>query len=223
MKRTNATLILLSIMLVLALTGCDVIKSVTTDTAKNITTGSFEGNTYTNEYFGLSFTVPDGWTIATKDEMKQIFQAGADAIGSDDEETEKKLKLAEAKTLYLAYALKHPLDYADGFNPNINAVCENLSVAGLVIKTSGDYMDAAIKNLASAMEGYTFSDAQTKTIAGAEFSVVDAVLDYSGVEIKQQLVCTLKNNYAILFTLTYLEDAEMDELQKIVDSISFGK
>ncbi len=215
MKQKRILIAFIITLLIMTLAGCGP--------AKSITTGAFDGATYSNDFFNMSFTVPADWTISSKEEMKQIFQAGVDEIGSDDKETEKKLKLAEAKTLYLAYASKHPLDYAEGFNPNLNVVCENLSLTSLVIKTSSDYAEAALKNMQSTMDGYTFSDIQTKTISGAEFAIVDAVLDYSGVEIRQQLVSTLKNNYAILFTLTYLEDTELDELQAIMDSISFGK
>lgn len=215
MKTKKLSIVLAAIVLIAALAGCTP--------AKSITTGAFNGNAYANDFFGMTFKVPDGWTVASKEQMVDIFKAGQEMIGSNDKDAEKKMELAKQKTLYFAYASKHPIDYAEGPNSNFNLVCENLGIAGLVVKTSKDYAEAAIEQIKKSTEGtdmsYTFGDITTQKIGGLDFAITDATLTYSGVEIKQRLVCTIKNNYALTFTLTWFDDAELPELQTIIDSI----
>lgn len=223
MKKGRLLAVLVALLLLASLAGCAP--------AKSVSTGAFDKNTYSNDFFNMTFQVPDGWSIASKEEMAQIFKVSEEMLGSDNKDAEKAMKLAEQKTLYLAYASKHPKDYADGINANINLTCENLGIAGLVVKDSKDYAKAAQVQLAKAFEGssdysYSFGDIKSKTINGVEFSALDATLsmpagDGSTFQLPQRLYCTIKNNYALLFTLTWDEDADGAELESIVDTIQF--
>lgn len=214
MKRT-AIILAAAMALVCALSGCAG--------KPPMTTGAYDGNTYTNDFFGLTYSVPDGWVIASREDLIAIFEASTEAVGSDDKEAEKSMKLGEQEIVYLGYVAPHEYDYMEGSNPNLNLLCENLQAAGLVIRDSAAYVEAALDDLRSQYDSmgvaYSIADPTTETIGGAEFSVIDATLTGDGYEVYQRMLCTVKNNYALVFTLTWYDDAELPDLETIVDSI----
>jgi len=217
MKTRNLLIVLVVLALIAAMAGCTP--------AKPVSTGSFNGPNYTNDFFNLSFTIPDGWAVATKEQMAQAFNVGAELITGTDTATGQKLDLAKQKALYLAFVSKLPYGDPSGFNSNINVLCENLGFTGsLLASTSKAYAELAMANIKSSTKDsgmtYAFGDIAVKQMGGAEFAVFDATLTYNGMEIKQRVYCTLKNKYAILFSLTWMDDTDLASLQTIVDSIA---
>jgi hypothetical protein len=219
MKPKRLPALFAALALAAALSGCTP--------AKPVTTGSFDGTAYANDYFGLTFRIPDGWSIATKDQMEEVFQVGAEMLGSDDKDAESKMELAKQKTLYLTYAMKYPYGYTDGYNDNVNVMCENLNLAAsLLIKTGADYIRAMEdqingSDMASSGIAYTFGEITSCEINGTKFDTVDGTMDLSGFIIHQRMYCTLKNHYAILFAVSWMDDGSLEELQSIMDTVEF--
>jgi hypothetical protein len=62
-----------------------------------MTRGTIEGNVYTNESAGLTFTAPEKWTYYTDQEIAKILGTGADIIGESraelSNETFKKINI----------------------------------------------------------------------------------------------------------------------------------
>jgi hypothetical protein len=218
MKNKKLLILLAASIMLLPMMGCSL--------TKGISTGEFVGTTYSNDFFNLSFKIPDNWTIGTKEQMAGIFKAGEDMIGSADKDVEKTMKLAEQKTLYLAYCARHPLDSADGFNSNINVTCTNLGLAGLAVKSSKDYAEAVVTELKDTFANsvgytYTFGEIASTQINDAEFSLFDATRASQTMDIKQRMYCTIQNNYAVMFSISWQGDNELEDLMSIVDSICF--
>ena len=65
MKKLRVLTALLLIV-VLSLTGCS-------NQSKKITLGEINENTYTNDFFGMTFTIDDDWYILSREEW-QLFQ-----------------------------------------------------------------------------------------------------------------------------------------------------
>lgn len=214
MKSRKLFAALLALLMIAILAGCSP--------GKAVSTGVFSGNTYTNDFLNLSFKVPDGWVISSKDEMASVFSVSADEIGSDDKEAEKKLNLGKQQVLYLAFASNHPEDYADGDIINISVIAENLSLAASLLVTSGeDYAKAAIENLKKTDSSYVVGDIANQEINGTKFAVFDATLPSDNGDMKQRFICAVKSRYAIVFTMTYFVDSELSEYQPLLDTISF--
>lgn len=213
MKIRKPLIALAVILAVASLAGCAP--------SKPVSTGAFEGNVYTNDFFGMTFAVPEDWTILSKDEMAALFGQVIDEIGSTDKDAEAKMKLAEKKSLYLAVTAKYPIDYTEDTNPNINVIAENLGLMSFVVSKSKDYMEATMTNLKPTVaEGVTFGEISTETVGGVEYSSFDMTTDDgSGYTMYQRFICTMKNKYAILFTMTWFEEDQLKELQSVIDSI----
>lgn len=180
--------------------------------SSKLTTGDFNGSDYVNGYFGLTFSVPESWTIATKEEMQEIFGVAEKEVGLTGED------LKDEKLLYLALAAKY--DLGNETNPNVNVIAENLAGAENQVKTPADYMKIAIGNFSKdAQEAY--GEIGTETVNDVDYAYVSASFNYDGVETAQTQICTLKKGYVLIFTFTYYNEAELNELTEIADTISF--
>lgn len=206
----------LLMVITLAVTGCSSNNSVST--------GAFKGETYTNDFFGLSLNVPKDWHIASKDEIQKAYRVGQELVGSDDQVIEKTLKLDQQKTLYLFLANEYPLDHTGSFNSNAGLTCENLSITGLKVKNAKEYMLAAIKGLDQNASNLQMGEVDEQKIGNTKVAMVYCELELQGIKLRQRFVAAIKNHYAIMLTLTYPRDAsveKLDELQDIVASIKF--
>ena len=68
------------------------------DEDRGFTRGTWNGNVYTSNQLGVSFTKPDGWLIATDEEMAEIMGLGMDML--DAEFTPEMLDLAGLTTIH---------------------------------------------------------------------------------------------------------------------------
>ena len=103
-------------------------------------------------------------------------------------------------------------------NPNINVVAENISGAK-TIQSPSDYLEASKALLEQTGNDYTFDDIETATVSGSEFALMHMKMDYQETETYQTQICTLRKNYALVFTFTYYTEDEMNEMSDISDTI----
>lgn len=216
MKRRIWILLMVLALLALVVTGCA--------SNKTVTTGTFAGQTYTNDFFGLSLSVPPDWHIASKDEMQKIYNVDQELVGSNDQVIEKALELGKQKTIYLFLVNEYPLDHTGSFNSNASLVCENLSITGLKAKNAKGYMLEALKALDHASINLEIDEIDEQKIGRTKVASVYCELEMQGIKLRQRYVAAIVKGYALMLTLTYPQDASVDELselQNIVASIEF--
>lgn len=213
MKRAKLLVVLAALVLVAALAGCTP--------AKPVSTGAFAGSTYSNDYFNLTFKAPDGWTIATKEEIAQVFNAAIDEVGTTDKDTADKLKLSQQKVLYLALVLKNPLTDTEENNPNFNVIAENLGLNALSVSNSADYAKANLDAMKTASPNAVYGDVANVKLNGADFASVDSTTALSdGSNMMQRAYFAVKNGYGLVFTFTWFDDTDFSALQSLIDTIS---
>ncbi|SNS70611.1 hypothetical protein SAMN05446037_10181 [Anaerovirgula multivorans] len=215
-KRSILAVLLVTLFAIL-ITGCGK-----NNIEKVISLGSVEGSTYTNDYFGSTFTIPEEWVIADEEEMEMITNMGQELIAGDDEELNKEIDLSKEKTLNMVMAFKYPLTHTDGYNPNIMCIAENLNlVEGLAIKNGDDYLEYSKEVLQMSGMPYSFEDVYTEKIGGKEFHVLVAKLDFGVMEITQKYYSTIINKYAFNFIVSYSNDEELEELNGVLNTVEF--
>jgi len=193
--------------------------------AAKVTMGKMSGNTYTNDYFGLTLEMPAGWTILDEETKKLVMGMGSEILADGDAAKQKQLDLAQEKTLPLSIAFKHPLTYTSGPNPNIICMAEQVSKLQLLmgIKTGADYIEAMKASLAEAPMEYTFGDEiLTELVDGKTFYVLDVSADV-GVKIYQKYYAALvdEDRYVLSFVLSYTNDEEQAEVASVLSSVKF--
>jgi hypothetical protein len=185
-------------------------------TPKAITTGMYDGQVYTNDFFGLSFRIPEGYTPLSKQQIMRVFKVAAEMVGNGDE---MEQGLDEQKMFFLTMVVKDP-DFATVDNPNFNVICENFELSGLQYDSLLEYAMAAHEySLESNPYIVENGDITLTTINGVEFAVSDQTVCNQGITMYQRNCSTLKNGYAIVFTLTWFTDEELAELEKFTDTI----
>lgn len=127
---------------------------------------SEDGKTYTNDFLGVSFTLPEGWEFADQDYIDNIMNAGAEYTGAD---------VSELSSIYDMMAVNS----AD--NTNITVMFENLTLTpGAGSMTAEEYAGTLSEQLTSFEEfAYEASELTTKKLAGEDYVVLNtAVPDY---------------------------------------------
>jgi hypothetical protein len=103
----------------------DQVKDAAGDIAKGkIQLGSWseDGGTFTNEWSNIKFTLPEGWSAMTEDELNQLLAAGADILVNDGAVSQAELDLSGLKTAY-DFGV-----YTGLGMPNVMLTYENLSL-----------------------------------------------------------------------------------------------
>lgn len=118
----------------------------TTDTEAEFQIGSTAGNTYKNDFLGLTCTLPSEWVFATDEEIKEMNNLVGDYLDEDMAEM-----LEQANIVYDMSAT-----YAD-IGGNININMEKVSALQIAQVNIKETMEAQFANVKSTFEnmGYT--------------------------------------------------------------------
>ncbi|MDY7396430.1 hypothetical protein UMM65_14360 [Aureibaculum sp. 2210JD6-5] len=185
--------------------------------------GKIENNKYTNDFFGHTMDIPEGWFIQDEQTQKQLSEEGAKALGG--EKLAKTVKAAEITSANLLMASQ--FDIATHSDPNVmNAnftlVAENLGIAGISVNDGNAYLEASKKqftknNVPIVVNG----DTKTMDVDGKTFHYFDAVMTMQGMKINQRYMATVINGFALLYVATYGTDDQLEKLMDVLKTSDF--
>lgn len=207
--------VLLAAAMMLSFTGCNIGSLVSSivessaaadnETVENdeptakFDAGSINGNVYSNDYLGLTFTAPEGWTYASDEEIAELMGTSLDIV-TDDESAQE---LAAQATIYGMMA-----NSADELN-NVQVVFENMALSGGKMTAAGyiKILSAQLDSLYGNMGGTcTVGEAKTIQIGGKDYSYVDIAVDISGVALEQSYACHRIDDYMVSIIVTAYEE-----------------
>ena len=200
-------------MLALLLAGCGKKAS------NEIDFGTFNNSVYTNKYFGMSVTVPADWNIQDQSALRRLMKKGEALLSGDDKNMKATIKASELRVVNLFAAFEHAPGSPVTFNPSIMSLAESVQdMTG--IKRGSDYHFHARQFLESGQIKINFPhDIYTKSVGGVDFDVMDTEMPVRGLVIKQKYYATIVKGYALVFILSAVDDAQVAELQKILDTV----
>lgn len=182
--------------------------------------GTVKDNEYTNKFFNIKVSVPQGWKVQSQEQNKALMAEGAEMAAGDNAGLKKALKASEVNSASLLTVFQFDVASTQGYNPNFLMVADNLAKAPM-IKTAKDYLDQT-KTLmkSSQMPIKTMSDSYEKrTVNGIDFTTMDITMDINGTEVYQKYMCTVKDGFAIGFIYSYVDQNQKSALEKVVSSI----
>lgn len=151
--------------------------------------GEWNDNTYTNDFLGLKFNLPQGWTYSSDEELEQ---------------SNKQMK--EQNGVYYVSAI----DSSTG--NNINIFSEKIATD----VTIESYMNE-LKTQLSALESITYEIGETskEKISGKECQTLEMVATISGIEVIQKYFTYQVDEYIVSIITTSVtgEDA-IDQIMK---------
>lgn len=185
--------------------------------------GKVENNSYTNDFFGLTMEIPEGWHVQDEATKKILSEEGVKALES--EKIAQTVKAAEITSANLLMASEFDIKtHADPtmLNSNFTIVAENLGVAAISVKDGNDYLEASKKqftrnNVPIVINGET----KTMDVDGKTFHYFDGVLTMQGVKINQRYMATVINGFGFLYVATYGTDDQLEKLMGVLKTTNF--
>ena len=193
-----ALMILLVASMVFALTGCGEEKensavdnnTATEEQKAGFSMGEWKGNTYSNEFLGLKFNLPQGWAYSSDEEIAQMMNVGAELLNDD-----QKIAAELAKLTSVYYMVAN--------NPNTGDSVSILSEKPMMDVTTEYYLDQ-LKTQLAAVESmnYEIGDTSKEKVSGKEFETLTVTASMSGIEVAQKYYVCKMDEYFVCIIAT---------------------
>ncbi|CAN5333525.1 hypothetical protein BH10ACI2_BH10ACI2_15990 [soil metagenome] len=178
--------------------------------------GKVVGRTYTNETFGFEVTFPDEWLIPDSDfeayMKKQGFDLSLKAPDSLPVSTKTQVNKAIRRVNILLTAYRSMPGSAD--NAIVRISVEDLA-ANPQIEDAVDYFDAIRATYATMKlpADFKYSETGAEKLGPNQFGYLDADSNAG----KKRMYATVRNGYAIMFTISYKDDTDLNTLRLVLE------
>lgn len=162
--------------------------------------GTWEGNKYTNEFLGLTYTMPEDWERTSDEELDNLIKQ-AMSLTEMPTTTQKLAELA----IYYYFMTMSPT------GSNVILASEKIPVS----VTVEEFAEGMKSKLEEQELNYVLSDVKMETIGSKEFATIEASVSY----IKQKYYIYKIDKYIIYLGITGLSD---EEIANIVDQFQFN-
>jgi|CXWL01.1.fsa_nt_gi hypothetical protein len=190
--------------------------------ATTVDKGVVSGRTYTNKMFGFEITFPDTWLIPDDDfeayMKKQGFDLGLKAPDSLPPASKAKVDKALKSVQILLTAYRSMPGSKE--NAIVRISVENLA-ANPQIKDAVDYFDA-VRAMYATMKlpaDFRYSETQAEELGAMQFGFLGATSSAGN----KRIYATVRKGYAILFTLSYSDNADLATFRDILAQGNFAK
>ena len=188
--------------------------------SENFDYGNTEKGVYTNNFFGLKILFNTSWNLQSQEQFNTLASEGLELISGDNKELQRTIKASEITSANLFAILKYKDESAITFNPSFMSAAENLK--GVTqIKTGADYLKSTQDLLKQGQINYSFDAIEAVSINEVHFYKMNIEAYISNTTIKQEMYVTLRNNFSLIFSITYNNENDKKELHKIINSITF--
>ncbi|MCH7774894.1 MAG: hypothetical protein IH784_10910 [Bacteroidetes bacterium] len=194
------------------------------DKPKDFDYGRVENSKYINSFFDFEITLPPDWVIQNKEQTENLAEVGKDLVAGDDKNMKAILKASEINSATLLAVFQYEVGAAVEYNPKFMIVAENLKNAP-GIKTGSDYLFHSRKLLKQSQIQYDYIDDEFKkeVINNQEFYLMNLSINYMGLNIKQVYYSTIQNGFSMSTIISFINDEQKNELEKVINSMTFNK
>lgn len=184
-------------------------------------TGRVEGETYTNDFFGFSMTLPKGWAVMGAAENKRILDTGKEIVeeGASDKKKEG-LEASLVRTHFLVTASKYPAGTTGpGFNALLICIAERVPTA--IVKTGADYISVMQRTFEGTAAKLEVGPLRTQNVGGAAFTVADVKMTAGPAITAQRYYIRITKGYALAMAYTYYDEADLKTLDDLLGTVKF--
>lgn len=184
--------------------------------------GSYDGNKYTNEFFNLSIELPENYhQLTPQDIVDKNLQPDENGIITPIDINSIDDLGAEA-LVHFVYTTKYEETPEGLFNPYINIFSENMQYSNSLYNKE-DYVENSI-NYTAQIFTRSGIDIQVYPLekpwyGDRQFAKGSMKIDYEQFTMFQEMYSLTKSNYALVILIGYSNEAEKEELYKVLDSI----
>ena len=195
-------------------------RSTPIKTASSVDRGIVSGRTYTNKTFKFEVTFPNTWLIPGDDfeayMKKQGFDLALKAPDSLPPVSKAKVDHAIKNVQILLTAYRSMPGETD--NAIVRISVENL-VLNPQVKDAVDYFDAIRSGFASMKlpADFKYSETQAEKLGTMQFGYLDTSTSVG----KKRMYATVRDGFAVMFTISYSKDADLQTLRSVLESGNF--
>jgi hypothetical protein len=184
--------------------------------SRNLDPGQLDGVNYTNNYFGLTLSVPQTWTVVSAQRAKTVTDEELSKLVTADQKKKDQIDDSVQRSVILMSLTKVPAGEPD--NASFMLIAERLPLPS--VKTGVD----VIQTMKNAFKDTNFTiefqgETQTERIGGADFAIARIKNTSPAGTFLQKVYVTTKNGYALELFYTYLNEADLAALDSIVATV----
>ena len=192
--------------------------------SRPIAQGSITGGVYKNSSLGFSFPLPDSWTVATPEFATYMKRKGVDISPKPpraaDLSSQTKVD-SNFKRLNILLTTYRGLPGSQE-NSMIQVAAEDVMHldTNRSVKDAVDYVDLMRAQLGSVHmpANYKYSETQAEKLGPNQF----AYLDTEDSQGKTRIYVTVRKGFAILFSINYVADIEVETLRDLLARATFA-
>lgn len=184
--------------------------------------GELEGERYSNEFFGISFSIPRGWFVQDSAQRRATLEMGKDALAANADQTKKaQMEAVVARTNVLLSVMKHsPYAFSASFNAHFACISERVPTA--VVKTGADYIRMSLDIArGSPVRMEMVGPVRSERVGGRVFSTADVRTTLPQGVVVQKYYVLLSRGHALSFIYSYSDEADLAPLKSILGSVAF--
>jgi hypothetical protein len=183
--------------------------------------GNVSGRTYSNTVHGFRIAFPDTWVIADRDYEDVVKSKGFDISLKAPENLSGPAKLQVEKALENIKLLVTAYRSSPGSTDNaiLRVSVEDLRTVPAV-KDAVDYFDLMRSQFAvmKLPADFKYSETQAEKLGAKQL----AFLDTSSTAGKKRMYATMRNGFAIMFTLSYTRPEDIATMRQILATGNFA-
>lgn len=171
--------------------------------------GTIDGNNFESEWLGVRYEAPEGFVMATDEELEELLLAGGELIYEDDAQT--FIDYAKLTTVYEMMTYLPQANNAG--DPNLNLVVEKNNASA---KEYGDALKAQVDTM------YGDADVEWKDVANTTVGGIDCLeyaisINFGEQAMNQSYYIADKDGRVICFILSYT-DAQKENADALMDA-----
>lgn len=173
--------------------------------------GIWEDGVWRSEFTGLSFTLPDGWQVATDEEIAQLMQISLDAMG--EQGAALTPEMLEQVSIYDMMAVD-PVT-----NTNVVLGFEKLAAQPLSRMISGEVYLERMKAMLEDVEPgvYTFGEIYQQNVGAGDYAALSGGFEQYGTVVEQYYYARKIGDYIFFIIATVLGD---DTVETVLENFS---
>jgi hypothetical protein len=182
--------------------GRNSMKTITTETSFEI--GAIEGNAYTNKFFSVEYTLPEGFSFCNADQLAEL---NAVIVETNNDQT--VLEAFKSGNAFFDMAVAAENDQ------NVNVVVQIAGPEATSIDEAG-YFEAAKDKIIDQLNdaGITVKSAEIGTYTnrknGDEFTAIKLGIVAHGTPMLEEIICIKAGDYFMNVTATATDEVKLD-------------
>ncbi|MDE7341506.1 MAG: hypothetical protein K2N80_13280 [Lachnospiraceae bacterium] len=160
--------------------------------------GKATDTTYESEWIGFRYEIPEGFTMSDEDEMDAILQAGGELLYEDRVDD-----IVDYARMIMVYEMMAKNRYGDVITIYVEKTNFDIDTYVAAIKMQMGNVDTI---------DVTMDDGETVEVGGVEFEKYSLLLDYGGVEVKEDYYLRKQGDRMICMLLGYSDDAAAEKI-----------